>query len=185
MGAEDDHRLRCLDADWFRDKKVLDIGSGTGHVALAIARRFEPAHILGVEIDEQLVRAARQNIRHFLSHDFVVKERKGNNGIEGKHEDGTEKQKGEMKEVEEDAMLQELQQTLLSLPLSFRVSRGPLCAPPLLLSPPSSSSSSTFPNNITFIQVSIGLQLKQFHYHQLPPCLTQQLLAPPPHRATM
>lgn len=138
---------------------MLDIGSGTGHMALAIARRFEPAHILGVELDEQLVHAARQNIRHFLSHDFVVKERRGNNRIDGKDKDGIEKQKGEIKaeEVEEDAVLQELQQTLLSLPLSFRVSRGPLCAPPLLLSSSSSSSSSRFPNNITFIQVSTGL----------------------------
>lgn len=139
---------------------MLDIGSGTGHMALAIARRFEPAHILGVELDEQLVHAARQNIRHFLSHDFVVKERRGNR-IDGKDKDGIEKQKGEIKaeEVEEDAVLQELQQTLLSLPLSFRLSRGPLCAPPLLLSSScssSSSSSSRFPNNITFIQVSTG-----------------------------
>lgn len=167
MGAEDNHRLRCLDADWFRDKKVLDIGSGTGHVTLAIARRFEPAHILGVELDEQLVRAATQNIRHFLSHDFVVKERRGNNGIEGKDKDEIEKQK---EEVKEDAMLQELNQTLLSFPLSFRVSRGPLCAPPLLLSSSSSSSSSRFPNNITFIQVSTGLQSKHFHDHHSSTC---------------
>lgn len=155
MGAEDDHRLRCLDADWFRDKKVLDIGSGTGHVALAIAQKFEPAHILGVELDEQLVHAARQNIRHFLSHDFVIKDRRSKSGLDGKDKDGIGEPKEEPKE---DAVLQELQQTLLSLPLSFRVSRGPLCAPPLL--PSSSSSSSRFPNNITFIQVSTGLQSK-------------------------
>lgn len=154
---------------------MLDIGCGTGHVALAIARRFEPAHILGVELDEQLVRAARQNIRHFLSHDFVVKERRGSNGVEVKDEDRIEEQQQQQKEeqvvvvvkeeeeevvVKEDAMLQELQRTLLSLPLSFRVSRGPLCAPPLLLSSPSSSASSRFPSNITFIQVSTGLQSK-------------------------
>ncbi|XP_075891352.1 7SK snRNA methylphosphate capping enzyme-like [Nelusetta ayraudi] len=162
VGAEEDHRLSFLDADWFRDKKVLDIGSGTGHVALAIARRFEPTHILGVELDEQLVRAARQNIRHFLSHDFVVKERRGSNGVEVKDEDRIEEQQKqeegvvvvEEEVVKEDAMLQELQRTLLSLPMSFRVSRGPLCAPPLLLSSSSSSSSSSsrFPSNITFIQ---------------------------------
>lgn len=166
MGVKDDHRLRCMDADWFRDKKVLDIGSGTGHVALAIARRFEPAHILGVELDEQLVHAARQNIRHFLSHDFVIKERRGNGELDGKDEDGIEEQKKEMKEeMEEDAVLQKLQQTILSLPLSFRVTRGPLCAPPLLPSSSSSSSSSRFPSNITFIQVSTGLQSKHYHFH--------------------
>lgn len=144
---------------------MLDIGSGTGHVALAIARRFQPAHILGVELDEQLVRAARQNIRHFLSHDFVVNERRGSSGVEGKDKDRIQEQQQKEEEeegVKEGAVLQELQQTLLALPLSFRVSRGPLCAPLLLLSSPSSSTStsSRFPNNITFIQVSTVLQSK-------------------------
>ncbi|XP_044039892.1 7SK snRNA methylphosphate capping enzyme [Siniperca chuatsi] len=142
VGAEEDPRLRLLEADWFRDKKVLDVGCGAGHMTLAVARRFDPAHVLGVELDERLVHAAKQNIRHFLSHDLVVEERKRRRGTAG--------QRGEEEE--------ELQQALLSLPLSFRVSRGPLSAPPLLLPPSSSSpsssssSSSRFPNNITFIQ---------------------------------
>ncbi|KAM4564281.1 7SK snRNA methylphosphate capping enzyme [Fundulus diaphanus] len=124
VGAEEDPRLRLLEADWFRDKTVLDIGCGAGHVTLFIARRFDPSHILGVELDGRLVHAARQNIRHFLSHDLVEEERGGRG---------------------EEAM----QQLLTPLPLSFRVSRGPLSAPPLL---PPSSSSSRFPSNVTFIQ---------------------------------
>uniref|UniRef100_A0A3Q3WQ05 RNA methyltransferase n=1 Tax=Mola mola TaxID=94237 RepID=A0A3Q3WQ05_MOLML len=136
VGDEEDLRLRLLEANWFRDKKVLDVGCGTGHMTLAIARKFDPAHILGVELDERLVHAAKQNIRHFLSHDLVVAERRRSDGGE--------------EEVEEE--MQEFQQalSLLSLPMSFRVSRGPLSAPPLLLPP--SSSSSSFPNNVTFIQ---------------------------------
>lgn len=154
MGAEEDPRLRLLDANWFRDKKVLDIGCGTGHVTLEIARRYDPSHILGVELDEQLVNAARQNIRHFLSHDLVVKERSSKMGAKGRNEEKVEKQQEEemKEELDCEERLQEVQQTLLSLPLSFRVSRGPLCAPSLLL--PLSLSSSSFPNNITFIQVS-------------------------------
>lgn len=149
VGAEEDPRLRLLDANWFRDKKVLDIGCGTGHMTLAIARKYDPTHILGVELDEQLVNAARQNIRHFLSHDLVVKERSSKMGAKGRNEEKVEKLK---EELDCEEVLQEVQQTLLSLPLSFRVSRGPLCAPSLLL--PLSLSSSSFPNNITFIQVS-------------------------------
>eukprot|EP00064_Thunnus_orientalis_P023090 superscaffoldBa00008402_g23317 len=76
VGAEEDPRLRLLEADWFRDKKVLDVGCGTGHLTLAVARRFNPAHILGVELDERLVHAANQNVRHFLSHDLVEEERR-------------------------------------------------------------------------------------------------------------
>lgn len=135
------------------------MGCSTGHMTLAIARRFDPAHILGVELDERLVHAAKQNIRHFLSHDLVVEDRR------------TRKRRGEQVEVrkmaEEEEVMEEVQQalSLLSFPLSFRVSRGPLSAPPLL--PPSSSSSSSasrFPNNVTFIQVSL-LQLLLHHHH--------------------
>lgn len=153
---EEDPRLRLLEADWFRDKRVLDVGCGTGHMTLAIARRFDPAHILGVELDEGLVHAAKQNIRHFLSHDLVVEERRRRRGGE----------QMEVKKMAEEEVMEEVQQalSLLSFPLSFRVSRGPLSAPPLL--PPSSSSSSAFrfPNNVTFIQVSL-LQLLLHHHH--------------------
>ena len=163
VGPEADPRLRLLEADWFRDKKVLDVGCGTGHVTLAIARQFNPSHILGVELDESLVHAAKQNIRHFLSHDLVVKERNRlnvgptacspSNKIE--EERGRRDKEEEEEGMQEGDVVQQIQQALSllpSFPLSLRVSRGPLSAPPLLLPP--SSSSSGFPNNITFIQVS-------------------------------
>ncbi|XP_060886976.1 7SK snRNA methylphosphate capping enzyme-like isoform X1 [Labrus mixtus] len=163
VGLEEDPRLRLLQADWFRDKTVLDVGCAAGHVTLAVARRFNPAHILGVELDKRLVNAAQQNVRHFLSHDLVVEQRRGGRGVSAlrSREGGVEEQKKrkmEEKKVEEEQELEEVigefQQalSLLPLPLSFRVSRGPLSAPPLLLLPPPSSSSSRFPNNITFIQ---------------------------------
>lgn len=128
------------------------MGCGAGHMTLAVARKFDPAHILGVELDERLVHAAKQNIRHFLSHDLVLEERRGRRTL-GRREGGGGEREEEEKEKEK--VMEELQQalSLLSLPLSFRVSRGPLSAPPLLLPP--SSSSSRFPNNITFIQVSL------------------------------
>ncbi|XP_029381648.1 7SK snRNA methylphosphate capping enzyme [Echeneis naucrates] len=132
VGTEDDLRLRLLEAEWFKDKTVLDVGSGTGHVTLSIARRFDPAHILGVELDRRLVHAAKENIRHFLSHDLVIKERKW------RVPPGDEEQQVMM------------ESPLPPFPLSFRVSRGPVSAPPLLLPP--SSCCGRFPNNITFIQ---------------------------------
>lgn len=164
VGVEEDPRLRLLEADWFRDKKVLDVGCGAGHLTLAVARKFNPSHILGVELDEQLVHAAKQNIRHFLSHDLAVTERNRptpaatsscpSRTVEAGG--GT----GQVATVEgvQAEHVQELQTALSllnSFPLSLRVSRGPLSAPPLLLPP--SSSSSRFPNNVTFIQVSLNL----------------------------
>ncbi|XP_008303665.1 7SK snRNA methylphosphate capping enzyme-like [Stegastes partitus] len=136
VGEVEDPRIRLLEADWFRDKTVLDVGCSAGHMTLAIARKFNPTHILGVELDERLVHAANRNIRHFLSHDMVVEERKT-----GTVAPSAVLQGGREQEV--------MREALLSLPLSFRVSRGPLCAPPLL---PPRSSSSRFPNNVTFIQ---------------------------------
>uniref|UniRef100_A0A3Q3GI53 RNA methyltransferase n=1 Tax=Labrus bergylta TaxID=56723 RepID=A0A3Q3GI53_9LABR len=97
--------------------------------------------ILGVELDKRLVNAAQQNVRHFLSHDLVVEQRKGGRGVSKVEEEELEEVMGEFQQA----------LSLLPLPLSFRVSRGPLSAPPLLLLPPPSSSS-RFPNNITFIQ---------------------------------
>lgn len=174
VGAEEDPRLRLLEADWFRDKTVLDVGCGTGHVTLAVARRFNPTHILGVELDKQLVHAAKQNIRHFLSHELVVEER-------GKMGEMAAPPPPEQEEKEEEQakVMEEFQKalSLLSFPLSFRVSRGPLAAAPLLLPP--SSSSSRFPSNITFIQVSSVLHQK-LHWH--PPSAHR---CDSSHRATM
>uniref|UniRef100_A0A3Q1G7E4 RNA methyltransferase n=1 Tax=Acanthochromis polyacanthus TaxID=80966 RepID=A0A3Q1G7E4_9TELE len=119
VGEEKDPRIGLLEADWFRDKTVLDVGCGAGHMTLTIARMFNPAHILGVELDQRLVKAAKQNIRHFMSHDMVVEERK-----RAKVALPPDLQGGREQEV--------MREAFLSLPLSFRVSRGPLCAPPLL-----------------------------------------------------
>ncbi|KAM8881944.1 7SK snRNA methylphosphate capping enzyme-like [Synchiropus picturatus] len=210
VGETEDPRLRLLQADWFRGKKVLDIGCGAGHVTLVVARRFEPTHILGVELDDKLVHAAKQNIRHYMSHDLVEMERsrrcelssvttkaaggRENNMKEVKEEtkeesppkmevtenelylsekseemngvkteaDASEGKTSKMiKDTQQegkdnvtkanDQLIEELKETmsLLSFPLSFRVSRGPLSAPAVVTAP---STSCQFPNNVTFIQ---------------------------------
>lgn len=135
---------------------MLDVGCGTGHMTLAIARRFNPSHILGMDIDERLVHAARQNIRHFMSHDLVVNDRRRRPGYSSSSPRKSGGEKGAEDKMKVEGMVQELQRALSflpSLPLSLRVSRGPLSAPPILVPP--SSSSSSFPNNVTFIQVSV------------------------------
>ncbi|KAG7256389.1 hypothetical protein CRUP_002040 [Coryphaenoides rupestris] len=134
VGVAEDPRLRLLKADWFKERRVLDIGCGSGHVTLAIARRFHPAHILGLDRDQRLVDAATHNIRHFLSHDLVLADRHQRNA--GKEEERGDKEGGDEERGDEEK----------SFPLSFRVSRGPLAAPPL---PPPHAAG--FPSNITFI----------------------------------
>ncbi|XP_078101185.1 7SK snRNA methylphosphate capping enzyme-like [Sander vitreus] len=172
VGAAEDPRLRLLEADWFRDRTVLDVGCGAGHLALAVARQFNPAHVLGVELDPRLAHAATQNIRHFLSHDLATQnirhflshdlateERKRIGPTPSQPGGPAPSQPGEMEEQETVVakvpvvMPPPPSSPPPSLPLSFRVSRGPLAAPPLFLPLTSSSSSSSrFPSNVTFIQ---------------------------------
>ncbi|CAI9571230.1 unnamed protein product [Staurois parvus] len=63
----DDPRLRVLRPEWFQGKAVLDIGCNVGHLTLNVAQSLGPSLIVGLDIDGSLIRAARQNIRHYLS----------------------------------------------------------------------------------------------------------------------
>ncbi|KAK7094034.1 hypothetical protein V1264_007709 [Littorina saxatilis] len=62
---ESDFRLRYFKMDWFEGKDVLDIGCNSGHVTLAIAQLFHPQKIVGMDIDPNLIRVARQNIKSY------------------------------------------------------------------------------------------------------------------------
>jgi SAM-dependent methyltransferase len=41
-------------------KRIIDLGTGTGAAALALARRFRDARVEGVDISERMITAARQ-----------------------------------------------------------------------------------------------------------------------------
>ena len=49
------------------DKDVLDIGCNAGHLTLLVARDYEPRKIVGIDIDDNLIRMARNNVRHYAS----------------------------------------------------------------------------------------------------------------------
>lgn len=66
MGASDT-RLDCMKKEWFYMKDVLDIGCNAGHFTLSIARDFEPKSVVGVDIDSQLVKMAKKNVRHYIN----------------------------------------------------------------------------------------------------------------------
>jgi 7SK snRNA methylphosphate capping enzyme len=60
-----------MDPTWFREKCCLDIGCNVGRVTYAIARDFQPARIVGIDIDGHLISVARKNIRQYLKGDEV------------------------------------------------------------------------------------------------------------------
>ncbi|CAG2108177.1 unnamed protein product [Medioppia subpectinata] len=62
-----DSRLECLKREWFQNKDILDIGCNVGHITLAIAKNFEPKKIIGLDIDNSLIRIANKNIRHYIT----------------------------------------------------------------------------------------------------------------------
>ncbi|XP_050960990.1 7SK snRNA methylphosphate capping enzyme [Labeo rohita] len=138
-----DPRLVVFKPEWFRGKKVLDVGCNTGHVTLAIAKYWSPERILGVDVDDALVQVARQNLRYFLSE------------LRGLDESGRSRS-GEGSEVEAGgqlglAPLMGLQLdhslALRRFPVSFTRCRGPIAAPPIMPHVPG-----VFPSNIHFLK---------------------------------
>jgi tRNA1(Val) A37 N6-methylase TrmN6 len=56
-----------MKAEWFKDKKVLDIGCNSGIVDLIIASRFMPKLVIGIDIDHRLIANAIKNMQHVIN----------------------------------------------------------------------------------------------------------------------
>lgn len=61
MRINTDGVLLAVMADAARDDGILDVGTGTGVIALMLAQRFPEAQVFGVEIDESSADTARKN----------------------------------------------------------------------------------------------------------------------------
>ncbi|KAG9339007.1 hypothetical protein JZ751_024405 [Albula glossodonta] len=103
-GRSEDPRIRVLRSEWFRGKAVLDLGCNTGHLTLSIARDWQPACIVGLDIDARLVHIARQNIRHYLS-DLQAQEAR--RGLGGPGEQGVWEEKEVLGEEHKDREVKE------------------------------------------------------------------------------
>lgn len=61
--AWSDPRLQLLTEDMFRGKRCLDIGCNAGYLTLTLANKYEPEHILGIDIDPSLISKARRSAK--------------------------------------------------------------------------------------------------------------------------
>ena len=57
-----DARLSLLQPNWFTNKDCLDIGTNTGKVAWEIYLLFNPRRMVGVDIDPELIRVAKEKL---------------------------------------------------------------------------------------------------------------------------
>ena len=59
----EDHRIAHLKREWFHRKRCVDVGCNEGLVSLSIAVSFGSTTMLGIDIDEWLVKKAREKLR--------------------------------------------------------------------------------------------------------------------------
>lgn len=172
----EDPRVRLLRPEWFEGKDVLDLGCNSGHLTLYVAKRLRPARILGLDIDGGLIHAARKNIRHYLSEVQTQEARSATlctkqeeyNGKKVEEEEDHQnlddsgprseapthqQQDGHSKEpqLEDSHPPPGGHSASCSFPVSLRISRGPIAAPPLAETP--ATKAGDFPSNVSFIKV--------------------------------
>lgn len=58
----EDARIDLFKVEWFKDKRILDIGCNTGIVDLLIAAKFTPKLIIGTDIDHRMITKAIKNM---------------------------------------------------------------------------------------------------------------------------
>jgi 7SK snRNA methylphosphate capping enzyme len=130
-----DERLNILKAEWFKDKRCLDIGCNDGTLTLMIAVSYEPKLIEGIDIDYRLIKTAVKNMKYItrnnLSESYInnliladERNRKDNNIVEqilNNSEDYSEHvQVDKIKlQLKESQKVSEILGKLKSMPVSF------------------------------------------------------------------
>ncbi|CRK90629.1 CLUMA_CG004331, isoform A [Clunio marinus] len=61
---EKDSRITLFEShpEFFRHKKILDIGCNSGYITIQIAKKLSPTEILGVDLDGNLIDQARRDL---------------------------------------------------------------------------------------------------------------------------
>jgi len=94
--AREDPRLASLARLVMTNKRVLDVGCNDGSLTIAMAWEFAPAKVLGVDVDEALVRFAREKLSATRRHAAKLCE-------DGDDEDDSDRKSGDESVVSAEA----------------------------------------------------------------------------------
>lgn len=61
-----DPRLHTFKKEWFHGKKWWDIGCNSGELTISISQKYQPAYVLGTDLDASLVALARKALQSYL-----------------------------------------------------------------------------------------------------------------------
>ncbi|XP_013929880.1 PREDICTED: 7SK snRNA methylphosphate capping enzyme [Thamnophis sirtalis] len=131
--------------EWFRGREVLDVGCNVGHLTLSLAKKWEPARMVGLDIDGALIHSARQNIRHYLSEEMQQEQQPQPQDGPGEREGAPPAKK--------------------TFPASLAASRGPIAAPRV---PQDGVDATVFPNNVIFVKGNYVLERDELLEAQKP-----------------
>lgn len=124
---ENDPRLSVLQKEWFCGKRALDIGCNSGEFTIAIAKQLQPAYLLGIDVDPQLVSRARAHLKDLMQQQTIETAYAAIQSNPKAEKDASQtsgKRHGEEadKSSDADAFAKEL-------PLSFRLWKPPMESP--------------------------------------------------------
>lgn len=85
LGSENtDIRLELMEQhpEYFKDKRILDIGCNSGWLTVNVAKKLQPKIIMGIDIDAQLINTARRDVdRQRIAPNLTENDQKSLNSV--------------------------------------------------------------------------------------------------------
>lgn len=68
--------------EYFKDKRILDIGCNSGWLTVNVAKKLQPKIIMGIDIDAQLINTARRDVdRQRIAPNLTENDQKSLNSV--------------------------------------------------------------------------------------------------------
>ncbi|KAK8811341.1 hypothetical protein WA158_003075 [Blastocystis sp. Blastoise] len=74
LNVWDDKRIHLLKESYFQNKSILDIGCNAGYVTTVLSDIYHPHYILGIDIDDSLIKKARWLVAQKYKRESALKD---------------------------------------------------------------------------------------------------------------